>query len=550
MFSEFLQSLKRPVRKSRRPLTMVSVLERLENRDLLSSVTVNLSPEQDGTLFEQDQGTRANGSGAHFFVGSTRSASRRGLVQFDIADAIPEGAVITNVTLTLHNSGGIRRSRRVFLHPLTTAWGTGASDADGSEFRGADSASGDATWLHSFYGDQYWSTPGGDFEDASASTSVTEPGYYEWSSEGLIADVQRWVDDPESNNGWLLRSNESTRSIKRFDSGEHNNPARRPDLQITYELPVLPTRIEGQTWFDANVNSIRDPNEELLNGWTIELYDVASGELVDSTVTSTIDLNKDGVIDPETEVGVYSFTVTPGTYEVREVLQPEWAQTFPGFAANFGAEGRPSASGGLSLSGETLHYDFDVDVPNRASLTFEFYVPDGSGGQRLIETRPSNAPISNGRISGQATLTPTEIGHLLNGELTVALVNPRGRVRGRGAIQGSGSHIVTVVSNEVVTGRDFGNYRFVDQGYRGPVVGPADGVTHGIHIGDDGSGQLRIVISPPRINSSVAEGEFGSELITARQIVNRLNYLSKRDAGIAAAVDRLFAGEDPLEILS
>ena len=548
MFSEFVQSLKGRVRKSRRRLAVVSVLELLETRDLLSSVTVNLSSAQDGTLYEQYQGNKANGAGAHFFVGPSGSINRRGLIQFDIADAIPEGAVITDVTLTLHNSGGITNSRRVFLHPVTTNWGTGSSDAPGSEFGGTTATSGDATWLHTFYEDQHWTTPGGDFEDSSADISVTVPGYYEWSSEGLIEDVQRWVDDPGSNNGWLLRSNESARSIKRFDSGEHSNQARRPDLQITYELPVLPTRIEGQKWLDENVNGFREPTEELLNGWTIELYDVASGELVDSTVTSTLDLNEDGIIDPVKEVGVYSFTVTPGTYEVREVLQPDWAQAYPGFAADFGAEGRPSASGGLSLSENVLFYDFDVDVPNGASLTMEFYVPDGAGGQRLIETRPVNAPIINGRISGRAILTPTEIGHLLSGELTVALVNTRGRIKGQGQIQGSGSHIVTVSSNEIVTGRDFGNYR-LGQTYRGPIFNPADGAQHGIHFGRDDDGQTRIVISPPRINSTAAEGELGSAPITARQIVSMLNYLSKRDADIASAVDRLFAGEDPLEIL-
>ncbi len=550
MFPEFLQSLKRPVRKSRRLAAPASVLELLESRELLSSVTVNLSSDQDGTLYEQHQGNKANGAGSHFFVGPSGSTNRRGLIQFDIADAIPEGAIITDVTLTLHNSGGITNSRRVFLHPVTTAWGTGSSDARGSEFGGTRATSGDATWLHSYYADQHWQTPGGDFEDPSADISVTAPGFYEWNSEGLIEDVQRWVDDPASNNGWLLRSNESAKSIKRFDSSEHNNESRRPDLEITYELPVLPTRIEGQKWLDENVNSFREPTEELLNGWTIELYDVASGELVDSTVTSTIDLNEDGVIDPVKEVGVYSFIVTPGTYEIREVLQPDWAQTFPGFAADFGAENKPSASGGLSLSENVLVYDFDVDVPNGASLTMEFYVPDGAGGERLIETRPFNAPISNGRISGRAILTPTEISHLLNGELTVALVNTRGRVKGRGKIHGSGSHVVTVSSSEIVTGRDFGNYRISAQGYRGPIVDQADAAKHGIHFGENEDGQRTIVISPPRINSIAVDGEFGSEPITARQIVSMLNYLSKRDANIASAVDRLFAGEDPLEILS
>ncbi|MCA9217170.1 MAG: hypothetical protein KDB27_29075, partial [Planctomycetales bacterium] len=61
--------------------------------------------------------------------------------------------------------------------------------------------------------------------------------------------------------------------------------------------------------------------------WTIELLD-ASGNVVDTSVTMSMDLNGDGSIDPVTEQGLYWFSqLLPGTYTVREVIAPEfWGQ--------------------------------------------------------------------------------------------------------------------------------------------------------------------------------------------------------------------------------
>src|SRR5262249_32952966 len=96
------------------------------------------------------------------------------------------------------------------------------------------------------------------------------------------------------------------------------------------ELPPPVTTLGGQKFDDRNGNGVRDPGEPALNGWTIELVDPATGAVVATQVTRDIDLNIDGVIDPETERGRYAFAgVAPGSYQVREVLQDGWAQTFP-----------------------------------------------------------------------------------------------------------------------------------------------------------------------------------------------------------------------------
>ena len=72
-----------------------------------------------------------------------------------------------------------------------------------------------------------------------------------------------------------------------------------------------------------------DHGEPGLNGWEIELFDDL-GNLVDTQTTADMDLDSSGMIDPETERGLYWFTgLMAGDYTVREVLQPDWEQTLP-----------------------------------------------------------------------------------------------------------------------------------------------------------------------------------------------------------------------------
>ena len=73
----------------------------------------------------------------------------------------------------------------------------------------------------------------------------------------------------------------------------------------------------------------RDAGEPGLKGWEVQLFDDQGGWVATQT-TADIDLDGDGTINLETERGLYEFTNLPaGVYTVREVRQPDWAQTFP-----------------------------------------------------------------------------------------------------------------------------------------------------------------------------------------------------------------------------
>jgi hypothetical protein len=52
----------------------------------------------------------------------------------------------------------------------------------------------------------------------------------------MIADVQRWLDDPGANHGWLVRGNEvDAQSFKGFASRENADPTLWPSLLVEFQ---------------------------------------------------------------------------------------------------------------------------------------------------------------------------------------------------------------------------------------------------------------------------------------------------------------------------
>lgn len=202
---------------------------------------------RDATLYEQDDGLRANGSGEHLFIGVTNGhEKRRALVAFDVAGSVPPGATIVSARLVLSLSRTRVEDEPSEVHRVTASWGEGASTAGSGEGYGADSADGDATWVHRRFDVERWAASGGDFSsEVSASTVVGRPPFggvasVTWgSTPRMVADVQGWLDDPSSNHGWLLLGNEETeqRTAKRLGSRENPDESSRPALLLEYVLP-------------------------------------------------------------------------------------------------------------------------------------------------------------------------------------------------------------------------------------------------------------------------------------------------------------------------
>ena len=230
-----------------------------------AQTVVNLPAVQDATLLGGSDATTNNSlADPGMFVGTDGQGNpKRGLLQFNIASNIPAGATITAVTLQLTvgqvagsgggSGGGGSSAETIGLFDETHAWGQPANIAGAKSFggtgHGAAPQNGDATWNFAFYNSTPasatpWTVAGGnwtasstDIADAAVTGTLTS---FTWSSPAMIADVQKWLNNPTSNFGWLLKNADETdpTDFRAFWSAQgaaaNNAPATAPDLIVTF----------------------------------------------------------------------------------------------------------------------------------------------------------------------------------------------------------------------------------------------------------------------------------------------------------------------------
>jgi hypothetical protein len=222
----------------------------LNTANTLALDTIVLEPSQDNTLYETaiDDGDQnfevSNGAGSYLFAGRTGidagTTLRRALLQFDLSANLPADIEIVFAQLSVYQSKAAPDSPPVSmgLHRVLQAWGEGASNAFGAEGQGIWAEPGDATWHHRFFPDVLWDAAGGSYEStASAKTTVDElQQHYTWScNDGLLADLNDWLNNPEMNFGWLIVGGEAAaKNAHRFDSRENSTVENRPKLTLVY----------------------------------------------------------------------------------------------------------------------------------------------------------------------------------------------------------------------------------------------------------------------------------------------------------------------------
>lgn len=268
------------------------------------AITVQIPPGKDNTLYESATGSLSNGAGWYFFVGRTNQLSnfrRRGIVAFNIADSVPAGATIQTVTLTLNASKvASLLSRAISLRKALADWGEGTSDAvgfSGNEGSGGTSTTGSVTWIHRFYPATFWTSAGGDCSGTtSGSVNVTGAGSYTFSSTPqMVVDVQNWLDNPETNFGWILLGIETTSATaKRFDSRENPTVSNRPFLTVTYLPPPCCVGNRGDINDDGSDNTVLDLNymvNDIFRGGPPSPCPEEADLNVDATPSTILDLN-------------------------------------------------------------------------------------------------------------------------------------------------------------------------------------------------------------------------------------------------------------------
>jgi hypothetical protein len=216
-----------------------------------AAITISIPADKDNTIYSENA-AESNGAGDFFFAGRTNGGElRRALISFPVSDSLPPCATVTDVRLNLNMSRTRSGDQTVDLHLVLADWGEASSDAAGQEGGGAPADIGDATWIFAFFSTVSWDSAGGDYAaPVSASAIVGAPGPYTWAGPQLVTDVQRWVDNPQSNFGWVIIGNEATnQTAKRFDSRTHPTAGNRPVLEVTYEdCASVPHQMDISTW--------------------------------------------------------------------------------------------------------------------------------------------------------------------------------------------------------------------------------------------------------------------------------------------------------------
>lgn len=206
--------------------------------------SATLKASSDTSLFETNPDF--NLGSADLAAGTTaRNQRSRVLIRFDFIGVIPSNATITSVQFTIRESksppGGIPST--FDLHRVLQSWGEG----DKAGVIGDSATTGEATWKARSFPATLWSSPGasapGDFvAKASASRLISGLATYTFNSTtDLVADVQAWVANPDSNFGWIMisQSEGTAETARRFVSSEAS--ANGPTLVVQYTPPAQVT---------------------------------------------------------------------------------------------------------------------------------------------------------------------------------------------------------------------------------------------------------------------------------------------------------------------
>ena len=195
---------------------------------------------EDTSIFSENE--NAGGGIDGLFSGTIRTSPfhRRALLRVDLS-ALPPASVVESVTLELvvERSGGFFGDFDIGLYRVLEDWAAGSATSPDTEGgAGGPVSIGDATWVSNFHEISLWENPGSDFvEEASAFAAAGVEGEIAvWSGDGLRDDVQRWVDDPTSNYGWVAISaiEGELQRVKRFYSSEAAE--NRPRLTVVLSV--------------------------------------------------------------------------------------------------------------------------------------------------------------------------------------------------------------------------------------------------------------------------------------------------------------------------
>ncbi|HET6150960.1 MAG TPA: DNRLRE domain-containing protein [Polyangia bacterium] len=231
-----------------------------------SALTRTLPPTSD-TFINSHNPDNNNGASLSIFTGlEGLGGVMRGLIRFDLPATLQGRVTVTGVQLTL-TTRGLGASDSIAgtaatesLQAVTEAWaaGNGAGNAQTLFVVGepcAGSITG-ATWNQPDCGASAtgWMTIGGSVAPAISGQAVAPAALDSavvWDAAaagnaGMIADVQRWIDNPVSNHGWRIASSTET--------GVVGSAQRFYAVEATINVPGLVLAYDCKAGFAASGN--------------------------------------------------------------------------------------------------------------------------------------------------------------------------------------------------------------------------------------------------------------------------------------------------------
>ena len=233
-----------------------------------SALTTNLECVADTGLFEHNPNNNLGGM-SFVTAGTTALPSRsRALLKFDPAAVIPSNATVISAELSVVVVGANGFGHDFGVHHVLRDWGEGSgSGVSQGVGLGSPANSGEATWNARFYPGTQWSQPGAeagvDYLVQSSASATMNSFTMVFTSQSLAADVEAWLQDPDSNFGWLLKIDDENSTVTASKFATREDSANAPVLKVEYELPTTPTaptlgdfgRFAGEIRFSFNGES-------------------------------------------------------------------------------------------------------------------------------------------------------------------------------------------------------------------------------------------------------------------------------------------------------
>jgi len=224
------------------------------------AASITILPSADTSLIEIAP-TNNNGGQAWLLSGKIQNDVYRDrtLMKFDFT-ILPTNAIVLSVALTVEvtrQPGDGLANAPFGLYRMLRPWGEGDKVATTIPGQGMPATDGEATWRHAFFPTNQWTVPGGasgvDFSDVESSFQFIygtgQSPYRFESTPELVADAQGWVNDPQSNYGWMLLCDDEATPFTARRFGSREDPNAPPRLEIEFLAPPFITsanRADGQ----------------------------------------------------------------------------------------------------------------------------------------------------------------------------------------------------------------------------------------------------------------------------------------------------------------